>query len=112
MPTVVIPETSTAANTKSSEQLQGSQLAYLPKDGVINFFAKASAIGLKLTIMVGGETVYDDQDVPIIKAAGAALSRKDDLLLSVAGRAGEQVRVFARNSTAGAITWAVWAEML
>lgn len=112
MPSVTIAEASLAANTKSAEQLSGTQIAYAPKNGVLRVYGRSSAIGLKLTLTVGAETVIDDQDNAVIKAAGASIARDTDMIYAVGVRKGEQLRFTLRNSTAGAITSAFLFELL
>lgn len=112
MPVVTVPEAGLAANTKSSELLSGSQIGYAPKSGMLRVFARASAIGLNLTVTVGSEVVMDDQEITSIKAAGSSLVDPDDLAISVGVAKGEQIRAFVRNSTAGAITRALRFELL
>lgn len=104
MPSTVIPETSRAANAKTSELLSGSQISPIPHDGVLNMYAAASAIGLNHTLTIGGVVVIDDQEITALRAAGVGLQKKDDYVGAFRVRAGQSVRYFQRNTTGGAIT--------
>jgi hypothetical protein len=101
--------TNVPANTKNAEELQGTQLAFAPKDGILNLYATASAVGVRTTLMVGGEVVVDDQDISVQNRVPV---RPDDLVHSVQVRAGEQLRLFFRNDTGGALNRFFICELL
>jgi len=76
---------STAANAKSTERLQGTQLAYSPKDGFLTLSCLASATGLNVTMIIGGESVLDDQPIPYTGTAGGSGVRRPRYGVCVCG---------------------------
>lgn len=109
MPVATIQALSVAANAKSAEQLQGTQLAFAPKDGMLSLYVAASAAGINVTAIYGSEVVIDDQPC---SAANRFPVRPDDLLYAAGVAKGEQLRLFFRNTTAGALTVNAIAELL
>lgn len=91
---------STAANTKSADQVTG-QYQFVGK-GTINFYALASATGLKATLKVNGVAIMDDEDLCMFGTSGT-LKKIDNLVVSQAV-AGGRVELFFRNTTGGALT--------
>lgn len=91
---------STAANTKSSDQVTGRN-QYIGK-GRIQLIGKASATGMLVTLNVGGSALMDDQAITFTGTAGT-LSVNDNVLVDqVVG--GGRVELFLRNGTGGALT--------
>lgn len=91
---------STAANTKSADQVSGRN-QYVGK-GRIQLFARGSATGMLHTLNVGGVALVDDQSIPYFGAAGA-LSVNDHAVIDQIVSGG-RVEYFLRNGTGGALT--------
>ena len=91
---------STAANTKSADQVSGRN-QYVGK-GRIQLIAKGSAIGMNITLNVGGVALMDDNVIPFTGTAGT-VSIKDNMLIDQVV-AGGRVELFLRNTTGGALT--------
>lgn len=104
MPTVSLGEQSVAANTKTTEQLAGTPIQNAPFAGLLQLIGKASAVDMRHTLTIGSEVVLDDDEINVLKAAGTGLDRDADLLYRGQVLAGEQIRYFYRNASAGAIT--------
>lgn len=109
MPVATLSALSVAANAKSAEQLQGTQLAFAPKTGGFSLYCAGSAAGLNATLILGNEVVIDDQP---ISAANRFPVRPDDMLFQAGVAKGEQCRLFFRNTTGGALTVSVIVELL
>lgn len=91
---------STAANTKSADQVTGRN-QYIGKGRLI-VVARASATGLNMTVNVGGVALQDDQVIPFTGAAGG-MSINDNILIDQVVNGG-RVELFLRNTTGGAVT--------
>jgi hypothetical protein len=91
---------STAANSKSSDQVSGRN-QYVGK-GRIQLIAKSSATGLNCTLNVGGVALVDDNVIPYTGTAGT-ISVNDNVVLDQVVSGG-RVEFFLRNTTGGAIT--------
>ena len=91
---------STAANTKSADQISGRK-QYIGK-GKIVLIARGSAAGMNLTLNVGGIALADDNPVPYFGTTGG-LSVRDHVVIEQMV-AGGRVELFLRNTTAGALT--------
>jgi hypothetical protein len=89
------------ANAVNDNVLAGSQFEYLPYNAKIDFGLVGSAVGLLLD-------VYSGQDIVAESFAPPATNRSpvnpDDFTLSDVARAGERVKVRARNTTGGNLT--------
>lgn len=92
--------TSTAANTKSADQVTGRN-QYVGK-GRVQLVARGSATGMNVTLNCGGVALMDDQAIPYTGTAGA-ISVKDHVLVDQMV-AGGRVELFLRNTTGGALT--------
>lgn len=91
---------STAANTKSADQVSGSYQFVGP--GKITLVAKGSATGMYLTCLVGGVALINDQAVPYTGTAGT-ISVNDNIICSQRMKGG-RVELYLRNTTGGALT--------
>jgi hypothetical protein len=91
---------STNAYTKTANLITGRN-QFLGK-GKIQVFARGSAVGMRLSLIVNGVAICDDQVIPYFGATGS-LSMKDHIVLeqNVAGGTAE---FYLRNTTAGALT--------
>lgn len=91
---------STAANTKSADQVTGRN-QYVGK-GRIQLFARGSATGMNTTLNVGGIALVDDNAIPYFGAAGSLSVNDHGVIDQVV--AGGRVELFLRNTTGGALT--------
>lgn len=91
---------STAAYTKSANLITGRN-QFLQK-GRIQVVARGSAIGMNLSLSIGGVPLMDDQALPFIGTTGA-LSVKDHIVVDQV-IAGGTAELYLRNTTVGALT--------
>lgn len=91
---------STGAYTKTANLITGRN-QFLGK-GRLQLYAKGSAIGMNISVAVGGVALMDDLAVPAIGTTGS-LSTNDNAVIDqvVAGGVAE---LYFRNTTAGALT--------
>jgi len=93
---------SIAANTKSSDIVSGTY-QFAPFDGEMIVYAKGSATGLNIIVVVDGTAVINDQAITFTGTAGA-ISKIDHEVASLPVNQGARIEVFGRNTTAGALT--------
>jgi hypothetical protein len=91
---------STAANTKSADQVSGTY-QFVSK-GKITLVAKGSATGMYITCLVGGVAIVNDQPIPFTGTAGT-ISINDNVMASQVMNGG-RVELYLRNTTGGALT--------
>lgn len=91
---------STAANTKSADQVSGTY-QFVGK-GKITLVARGSATGMNLTCSVGGVALINDLPIPYTGTAGA-ISANDHIVCSQVMNGG-RVELYLRNTTGGALT--------
>ena len=91
---------STGAYTKTANLITGRN-QFLQK-GRIQVIARGSAIGMNLSLSIGGVPLMDDQALPFIGTTGS-LSAKDHVIIDQV-IAGGTAEMFLRNTTAGALT--------
>jgi len=91
---------STAAYTKTSDLVTGRN-QYVGK-GRLVVCARGSAIGMNVTVNVGGVALADDTALPFIGTTGA-MSVKDHIVIDQIV-AGGRIECFLRNTTVGALT--------
>lgn len=91
---------STAANTKSADQVSGVN-QFVPA-GRIQLFAKASATGLNNTLAVNSVPLVDDAVIPFTGTAGTLDVSANGIVDQKIN--GGRVQYFLRNTTGGAIT--------
>jgi len=91
---------STAANTKSSDQVSG-QYQYVGK-GKFTLIALGSATGMNITCKVGGVALADDTAIPYTGTAGTIDASAHVVTSQV--MPGGRVELFLRNTTGGALT--------
>jgi hypothetical protein len=101
---LVVPALSlaVAANSTSANIMAGSLYEVLARPSIVEFGMVGSAAGLLATILLGGETLMQDQE---ISGANRYPVVPDDWILKAAGRAGAKIYVTMRNRTAGALTF-------
>lgn len=91
---------STAANTKSADQVSG-QYQYVGK-GKFTLIALGSATGMNITCNVGGVSLVDDQPIPYTGTAGTIDASAHVITSQV--MPGGRVELFLRNTTGGPLT--------
>lgn len=91
---------STAANTKSSDQITGTY-QFIGK-GKVTVVAKGSATGMLISCLVGGIALVNDQSIPYTGTAGT-ISINDNIMTSQVMNGG-RVELYLRNGTGGALT--------
>lgn len=100
---------SVSANTKSSDIVSGTY-QFAPFDGEMIVYSRGSATGLNIIVVVDGTAVINDQAITFTGTAGA-ISKIDHEVASIPVSAGSRIEVFARNTTAGALTWDAIVEL-
>jgi len=93
---------SVAANATVDNVLAGKIDEFLKLNSVITLFANAEAVGLNISLIIGNNVVLDDQEVPN-RAAGTAITKPDDFVVSSGGLAGDRMILRLRNTTGAAI---------
>jgi len=91
---------STAANTKSADQVSGTY-QFVGK-GKVTLVAKGSATGMYITCFVGGVALVNDSPIPYTGTAGT-VSINDNIVCSQVMNGG-RVELYLRNTTGGALT--------
>jgi hypothetical protein len=99
---------STAANTKSADQVSG-QYQHVGR-GKFTLIALGSATGMNLTCSVGGINLVNDNPIPYTGTAGGIDTSAHVMTSQVLQ--GGRVELFLRNTTAGALTtdYILWFE--
>lgn len=100
---------SVAANTRTTNILAGLPFEFVADDSIVRVFAAASAVGLNIDILVGGESVVSDSEM---SAANRFPLRPDDMIAEIGGNAGDRIFVALRNTTGAAITGQVLVDVL
>ncbi len=93
---------STAANTKSSDQITGTY-QFVPYECELIVYARGSATGMNLLLFVNGQALMNDVAVPFYGATGG-LSKNDHEVASFIIPAGSRIEFYLRNTTGGALT--------
>lgn len=91
---------STAANTKSSDQISGTY-QFIGR-GKLTLVAKGSATGMYVTLLVAGVAIVNDMAIPYTGTAGT-ISINDNIIAAQNVNGG-RVEFYLRNSTGGALT--------
>ena len=92
---------SVAANATVVNVLAGKIGEFLAAPGSVVLYGSASAVGLNMSLVVGGAVIVDDQEV---NAQNRMPLVPDDFVGGAAGMLGDRVIVRLRNTTGGAIT--------
>lgn len=98
---VMTDRQSVAANATVQNVVAGKLAEFLGDPSRVALYATGSAVGLNFSILIGGESVVDDQEV---SAANRFPVIPDDFVAEGGGLAGDRIIVRVRNTTAGAIT--------
>ncbi len=105
---VMTDRQSIAANTVVNNVLSGKLHEFVAVESVVRIYATASAVGMNISALIGGESVVQDQEVssqnriPIIP---------DDFVAELGAHAGDRILVSMRNTTGGALTSFVRVEV-
>ena len=91
---------STAANTKSADQVSG-QYQHVGR-GKFTLIALGSATGMNLTCAVGGINLVNDNSIPYTGTAGTIDATAHVMTSQILD--GGRVELFLRNTTVGALT--------
>jgi len=92
---------SVAANTVVDNILAGKIYEFAQVNSVSSLLATASAVGLRISFIIGNEVLLDDQE---ISAANRFPMMPDDFLTRGGALKGDRLVVRLRNTTVGAIT--------
>lgn len=92
---------SVAANATVQNVLAGKIGEFAQNNGIANLYATASAVGLNVSLIIGGEVLVDDQEV---NAQNRMPLVPDDFVGASGVVAGDRIVVRLRNTTAAAIT--------
>ena len=86
------------------EPLTGWQYEYSPWGGHIEIVHDATAVGVVATISSGSDTLQERSPVSAGGTVGALPSALDQLPVSDDIAAGDRLKIFYENTTAGAVT--------
>lgn len=100
---------SIAANTMVDNVLAGKLHEFLGEICRVRLYAIAAAVGIRVSLLVGGESVVQDQEIGA--RAGFPIV-PDDLVTEGAGYRGDRLVLSVRNTTAGAIIAQVAVDVL
>jgi len=92
---------SVAANAVSPNQLAGEQFEFIARPSLVRLYNTGSAIGLLVTMLIGGRTIVNDQ---AISTANRFPITPDDFMAEGGAVTGERILLTFRNSTGGALT--------
>lgn len=98
---VMTDRQSVAANATVQNVLAGKIGEFLANGGSVVLYATASAVGLNVSLIVGGAVIVDDQEV---SAQNRMPLVPDDFVGAAGGMQSDRVIVRLRNTTGGAIT--------
>jgi hypothetical protein len=100
---------SVGANAKVSGVFSGQLHEYVQSPGILRVYGTASAVGLNLTLNVGGDTLMNDQEV---NSQNRMPIKPDDLILEHPVIPGDRIVADWRNTTGAAINGFLMAEVL
>src|SRR6267142_5224099 len=100
-----------AANTKVPGVFNAQYDEYVRYNAaVVNVYSRASAVGLFMTLNLGGEVVINDQAIFSVKATSPI--RPDDLMYSGGAMRGDRIVIDLRNNTGAGITSDIVVDIL
>lgn len=99
---------SVPANSVVENVLAGKIFEFADRNSVVSLLGTASAVGLRISFMIGAEVQLDDQE---ISSANRFPLTPDDFLTRGGALKGDRVVVRLRNTTVGAITAFTRVEM-
>jgi hypothetical protein len=92
---------SVGANATVQNALSGKLFEFASRPSAVRLYATGSAVGLNVSMLIGGRAVVDDQEV---NAQNRMPILPDDFVSEGGARPGERLVVRYRNTTAAAIT--------
>lgn len=99
---VMTDNRSVAANATVDNVLAGKLDEFLRTNSLVTLHAVAQAVGLRVSLIVGGEVALDDQEINA-RAGATAVIVPDDFLVQTAGVNGDRMILRLRNTTGAAI---------
>lgn len=100
---------SIAANSQNDNVLAGKLHEFLSEDSRIVLAGAASAAGLRASLLVGGESIVQDQE---LGAANRFPQLPQDFVAEGAGFTGDRIVLTLRNTTVGALTGQVSVDVI
>jgi hypothetical protein len=101
-------EVSLAANATEPNVFTGSAFEFARQNSLLNMAVVGSATGLQATIQVGSRVVLEESPVAIL---GVMPKLQDDFYYSEGVLQSERIICRIRNTTAGALTYRVVAQL-
>jgi len=98
---VMTDRQSVGANATVANVIVGKLAEFLSEPSRVALYATGSAVGLNYSLLIGGESLLDDQEV---NAQNRFPLIPDDFVVEGGGLPGDRLIVRVRNTTAGAIT--------
>jgi hypothetical protein len=83
--------------------LDGWQYEYVPQGGRIEILHRATAVGMRVTITSGSDTLQERSPVPAGGTSGVTPSANDVPLISDLVAGGDRLKINYENPTGGAI---------
>lgn len=99
---VMTDRRSVAANATVDNVLAGKIDEFLREKSIVRLYALAEAVGANVSLIVGNEVIFDDQEIPA-RAVGTTITVPDDFVVEGAGLAGDRLILRLRNTTGAAI---------
>lgn len=84
--------------------LDGWQYEYVPMGGRMQVLHRATAVGMKVTVTSGSDTLQERSPVPAGGTAGVTPSTNDVPLISDFVAGGDRLKILYENPTGGTIT--------
>lgn len=97
---VMTDRRSVAANATEANVISGKLHEFITDISVVRVYATAAAVGVFISVLVGGESVVQDQE---ISAQNRMPIVPDDFIAEIGAMPGDRVLVAMRNSTGAAI---------
>jgi len=105
---IIKREISVPANSQVDNVVSGSIYEFLPWNASINLGMTGSATGLVATVNTGSDTVQEESPVDILTTFPRI---PDDMTVQDVARGGERFVVKVRNTTGGALTFRLLAQL-
>lgn len=102
MPSLVWTQSVAAGAT--FRPLDGWQYEYVPLGGRIQILHRATAVGMRVTITSGSDTLQERSPVPAGGTAGVTPSAQDVPVIGDLVAAGDRLKINYENTTGGAVT--------
>jgi hypothetical protein len=83
--------------------LDGWQYEYVPIGGRIEILHRATAVGMRVTITSGSDTLQERSPVPAGGTTGVTPSAQDVPLITDLVAAGDRLKILYENPTGGAV---------